>query len=161
MHSRIFQITTSKVERENYLNENTLEQGGGSHYDYCSELTDKERLDSIDNLVNNVLPQSLFEPVDDNTFRYKGGAEEWKCEFVDCIHKKADEITPKSVFEWIGPVYQLEKTLKNPLNTAYHFYMDEECCQSYAEESFEFMQFVCSLEPGTLLYIGGVIDYHF
>lgn len=161
MHSRIFQITTSKVDKENYLNEDTFEQGCSSFYDYCSEITEEERRDNIDYLVNHVLPQSMFEPVDDNTFRYIGGAEEWKREFVDCIHKKVDEITSESALEWIGPVYQLEKTLKNPLNTSYHFYMDEDGFQSYAEESYEFMQFVCKLEPGTLLHIGGVIDYHF
>ena len=26
---------------------------------------------------------------------------------------------------------------------------------------FAFMEFVCRLEPGTILYIGGVVDYHF
>jgi len=51
--------------------------------------------------------------------------------------------------------------LKNPLETAYWFYTDTEGAQSYAEQSYEFMREVCGYEPGTLLYIGGVIDYHF
>ena len=69
--------------------------------------------------------------------------------------------SPDSAQEWIGPVYRLEKFLKNPLDTAYWFYMDEEGLQSHAEQSYEFMRQVCEFEPGTLLYIGGVIDYHF
>ena len=51
--------------------------------------------------------------------------------------------------------------IDNPLDTGYHFYLNGDGCQSFAEPSFEFMLFVSSLEPGTLLYVGGVIDYHF
>ena len=51
--------------------------------------------------------------------------------------------------------------MENPLGTDYHFYLDGDGCQSFAEQSFAFMQFVCNLEPGTILYIGGVVDYHF
>ena len=74
---------------------------------------------------------------------------------------KVEAVTPDTVQDWIGPVYQLEKYLKNPLETAYWFYTDTEGAQSYAEQSYEFMREVCGCEPGTLLYIGGVIDYHF
>ena len=54
-----------------------------------------------------------------------------------------------------------KSSLKNPLDTAYWFYMDEEGVQAYAEQSYEFLRQVYEYEPGTLLYIGGVIDYHF
>ena len=62
---------------------------------------------------------------------------------------------------WIGEVYQLEKYLKNPLDTGYQFYMDEQGINGNAEQSYSFMQTVCQFEPGKLLYIGGVIEYHF
>lgn len=75
--------------------------------------------------------------------------------------KQGGSLTPESVQDWIGPVYQLEKFLKNPLDTAYWFYMDEEGLQSNAEQSYEFLRQACEFKPGTLLYIGGVIDYHF
>ena len=32
MHSRIFQISTEPIDKENYLNEDTLQQGDGSFY---------------------------------------------------------------------------------------------------------------------------------
>ena len=38
MHSRIFQISKMWIEKENYLNEDTLQQGDGSFYDYCAEI---------------------------------------------------------------------------------------------------------------------------
>ena len=37
MHSRIFQISKMGIEKENYLNEDTLHQGDGSFYDYCGD----------------------------------------------------------------------------------------------------------------------------
>lgn len=41
MHSRIFQISKMWIEKENYLNEDTLQQGDGSFYDYCAEIDDE------------------------------------------------------------------------------------------------------------------------
>lgn len=44
MHSRIFQISKMWIEKENYLNEDTLQQGDGSFYDYCAEIDDEKRV---------------------------------------------------------------------------------------------------------------------
>ena len=143
MHSKIFQITTVKVTNEGRLTENTLTQGDGSFYDYCMEM-------------NKILPSGMFELTGEDTLLYKGGAEQWKKEFVAYIQAKASELTTENVQDWIGPVYQLEKALKNPLETAFQFYMDEERFTRSAEESYEFMRRICEMEPGTTLYIGGV-----
>ena len=161
MHSKIFQITTTKVDKECYLNEDTLMQGDNSYFDYCDKIDEEERKYHIDILVNHILPKGMFELVDEDTIRYIGGAEKWKEEFVAGLRNKVEAVTPDTVQDWIGPVYQLEKYLKNPLETAYWFYTDTEGMQSYAEQSYEFMREICGYEPGTLLYIGGVIDYHF
>ena len=103
----------------------------------------------------------MFELISEDTIRYNGGVEQWKEDFVADIRKKAEAITAKNMLEFIGPVYQLDKALENPLDVAYHFYLNGDGCQSFAEQSFAFMQFVCNLESGTILYIGGVVDYHF
>lgn len=161
MHSTIFQITKTRVEKENFLNEDTLMQGDNSHFDYCAEMDDKVRKEEIDYLVNHILPKGMFELTSEDTILYKGGADKWKEDFVSEIRKKAEAITPDKVQDWIGPVYQLEKFLKDPLDTGYWFYTDAEGVQSYAEQSYEFLWEVCDLEPDTTLYIGGVIDYHF
>ena len=161
MHSTIFQITKTRVEKENFLNEDTLMQGDNSHFDYCAEMDDKVRKEEIDYLVNHIRPKGMFELTSEDTILYKGGADKWKEDFVSEIRKKAEAITPDKVQDWIGPVYQLEKFLKDPLDTGYWFYTDAEGVQSYAEQSYEFLREVCDLEPDTTLYIGGVIDYHF
>lgn len=75
MHSRIFQISKMWIEKENYLNEDTLQQGDGSFYDYCAEIDDEKRKEDIRYLVNTALPKGMFELVGDDTMRYIGGVE--------------------------------------------------------------------------------------
>ena len=161
MHAKVFQITRQRVDKENTLDENTLTQGDGSFYDYCSEISDETRKEMIDILVNELLPKGMFTLLDNDEMVYNGGADEWKAEWVKAIHDKAQEVNTSNVLDWIGPTYQLEKELKNPLHTDSHFYLSEDICQSYAEPSAEFMEMVCSLPVGTHLFIGGVIDFHF
>ena len=98
--------------------------------------------------------------ISDDTMRYNGGIEQWKEEYVANIKKRADALTADNMLEW-GSTYYLKQAVENPLDVAYHFYLDGDGCQSFAEQSFAFMEFVCRLEPGTILYIGGVVDYHF
>lgn len=160
MHSRIFQISTARIEKDNYLNEDTLQQGDCSPYDYCAEIDDKERKEDIANLVNYALPKGMFELAGDDTIRYNGGMEQWKEEYVANVRKKAEELTVENMWQW-STTYYLEEAIKNPLGTDYHFYLDGDGCQSFTEQSFAFMLFVSNLEPGTILHIGGVIDYHF
>lgn len=160
MHSRVFQFSTTQVEKDNYLNDNTLQQGDGCYFDYCADIDDEERKEDIANLVKYALPKGMFEITSDDTIRYNGGIEKWKEEYVANIRKKAEAITAENMLKW-GPLYYLKQAIKNPLNTDYCFYLDGAGNQSFAEQSFAFMEFVCTLEPGTTLYIGGVIDYHF
>ena len=136
MHSKIFQITTVKATKEGRLTEDTLTQGEGCFYDYCMEIDPELRKQCIDILVNKILPNGMFELADEDTLIYKGGAAQWKKEFVAYIQAKASELITQNVGEWIGLVYQLEKALKNPLETAFQFYMDEEGMQGSAEESY-------------------------
>ena len=93
MHSKIFQITTVKVTNEGRLTENTLTQGDGSFYDYCMEIEPDIRKQCIDILVNKILPSGMFELTGEDTLLYKGGAEQWKKEFVAYIQAKASELT--------------------------------------------------------------------
>ena len=115
MHSKIFQITTTKVDKECYLNEDTLMQGDNSYFDYCDKIDEEERKYHIDVLVNHILPKGMFELVDEDTIRYIGGAGKGNEEFVAGLRNKGEAVTPDTVQDWIGPVYQLEKYLKNPL----------------------------------------------
>ena len=110
MHSKIFQITQTRVDKDNYLNEDTLMQGDNSHFDYRAEIDNEERKEYIGYLVNHVLPKGMFELTSEDTILYKGGTEKWKEEFVSEIRKRAEAITPDKMQDWIGPVYQLKNS---------------------------------------------------
>ena len=127
MHSRIFQISTEPIDKENYLNEDTLQQGDGSFYDYCSEIDKEDRKEDIANLVNHALPNGMFELISDDTMRYNGGIEQWKEEYVANIKKRADALTADNMLEW-GSTYYLKQAVENPLDVAYHFYLDGDGC---------------------------------
>ena len=100
MHSRIFQVWTEPIDKENYLNEDTLNQGDDSFYDYCANINDEERKEDIACLVNDILPKGMFELVGDDTMRYNGGLEQWKEEYVANIHKRANALTVENMLEW-------------------------------------------------------------
>lgn len=161
MHSKIFQITTENVSKDLWLNEDTLYQGETSDIDYCAEIDDELRRKSIYELSYILLSTEMFELTSDNTLLYKGGAEKWKNMFAESIHNKASEVTSENVSDWIGPLYRLEKFLKNALDVSFKFYTDEQLETQYACESTDFMFWVCKLEPNITLYIGGIIDYHY
>lgn len=121
MHSRVFQISTTQIDKENYLNEDTLNQGDNSFYDYCADISDEERKEEITNLVNSILPKGMFELVSEDTIRYTGdGMEQWKEKYVAEIRKKAEAITVENMFEW-SSTYYLKQAIDNPLDTGYHF----------------------------------------
>lgn len=82
------------------MNDNTLQQGYGSYYDYCSEIDEEDRKEHIDYLVNHALPKGMFELISDNAMRYNGGIEQWKEEYVANIRKKAEAITVENMLEW-------------------------------------------------------------
>lgn len=160
MHSTIFQITTEMVEKGDFLNEGTLFQGNNSELDYCSDIDNKERKARIDDLVNKILPKGMFTLIDENTIRYNGGVEVWQEEWVKLIQEKCSLVTAGNIQEW-STLYHLKDAIDNPLNTGCRFYDDCIGCSDYSCKSGEFMKSLNDLKCGTLLYVGGVIDYYF
>lgn len=47
MHSKVFQITTTKVSKDYYLNECTIMQGDDSYFDYCDKIRQASRCPAI------------------------------------------------------------------------------------------------------------------
>lgn len=161
MHSTIFQITTDKVEEKDaLLNENTLLQGDNSYLDYCSNIDEDDRRRRIESLVNKILPEGMFTLIDENTIRYNGGVEAWQEEWVKLIQEKCSLVTAGNIREW-STLYYLKEAIDNPLDAGSRFYDDCYGGSTYSYKSGEFMKRLNDLEAGTLLYVGGVIDYHF
>ena len=160
MHSSVFQITTEKIKEGGLLDENALHQGDCSGLDYCSNIDDEERRERIEDLVDKILPEGMFTLIDDNTIRYNGGVEIWQEEWVKRIKEKCSFVTANNIQEW-RTLYYLKEAIENPLDTGSRFYDDDCGYSSFSEESGEFMKRLNDLEAGTLLYIGGVVGYHY
>lgn len=160
MQSSIFQITTEPIAKKCYLNENTLEQGESTYWKYCMNIDPDCRKENITCLVNEILPKGMFELISEDSFRYKGNIDIWKKEYIDNIYKKSEEINFENMMNW-SPRYNLKQAIDNPLNTDFYFYFDQKGKRGTADQSFTFMHFISNLEPGTILYVGGVIDYYY
>lgn len=165
MHGKIFQITETRVDKDNYLNAGTFEQGEGRYYDCCQEICEEARKFYIAELIEKTLPKGMFTLVAEDTIRYNGGVDKWTEEFIATIQEKAQAISIENCMSWLGGVHELEEFLKNPLDTLNQFYLYDQEVSDYplgiACQSYEFLRMVSDFEPGKLLYIGGVIDYHF
>ncbi len=103
----------------------------------------------------------MFRQIDETTFEYQGGIDEWKEQWVERIQYLASELNVENVLKFVGHSYKLERELKNPLDTASQFYLSAETDQTYAEESVELMRWIENLEVGSKIYVGGIIDFHF
>lgn len=60
MHSTIYQITREKVSNENYIGQNSLDQGDGYPIDYCSEVSPEERSKKINLLFPLSFPKACL-----------------------------------------------------------------------------------------------------
>lgn len=159
MHAWIYQISDSPIEE--FINEDTLNQGGGTDYDYCAEISEEERKTAIDTLWADILPKGMFKMIDESTLLYYGGFDEWKQKWVESIQQKASQLNRDNVMDYVGIAYHLERELKNPLDASSHFYLCGDSSQTFAEESVEFMRWIGGLKVGSKIYIGGVVDFHF
>lgn len=159
MHAWIYQISDTPIKET--INEDTLYQGDGTDYDYCAEISEEGRKSAIETLKGDILPSGMFRQIDETTFEYQGGIDEWKEQWVKRIQDLASELNVENVLKFVGHSYKLERELKNPLDTASQFYLSAETDQTYAEESVELMRWIENLEVGSKIYVGGIIDFHF
>lgn len=159
MHAWIFQLSDTPIKEA--INEDTLYQGEGTDYDYCAAISSEECKEAIKTLVKGILPSDMFGQIDHETLEYFGGMDEWKQQWAHRIQRKASQISSKNVMEFVGATYKLEQIIQNPLDTDSHFYLCGDSCQSFAEKSAELMRWIDTLEEGSKIYIGGIIDFHF
>lgn len=160
MHSNIFQIADTRIEKENFLDDMTIEVGSTTPVDYTAEISEEERQEAIEDLVNYWLPKGMFSlGVEPDTIIYNGGIEAWKNEWVRNLQERTNELTAKNIFNSLN-VYKMQRMIDNALDIGTLFYLSEDNLQSYAERSTAFMEYLNGFSKGQVFYIGGVLDYH-
>lgn len=161
MRSIIYQISRAPIGKEDYVDVDNVYAGEFVSIDYVYELDDETRKEAITMLVNNILPKGLFTLNEDGcSLTYMGGLNKWKQNHVDRLIGIAKTLTPKNVLKYIGPLYDIQKSLINPLNTASIFVIGTEGNSGTAEKSGELMCMLDYLKVGDKIYIGEVFGYH-
>jgi hypothetical protein len=64
MHSKVFQITTTKVSKDYYLNECTIMQGDDSYFDYCDKIRQASQSASCSDTELRLCLNNLYLPPD-------------------------------------------------------------------------------------------------
>lgn len=161
MHSLIFQISDRPIAEDNYIGIDHVEAGEMVSIDYCDRIESHERDNAICNFVGRTLPACMFTVnPDGKSLTYHGGFTEWNREYVRSLHDKAMTINEATVFKYVGPAYQLQKAIVNPLGTDILFVSDFADGMGTAERSRQLMRIIGELQIGDKLYIGAVLNYH-
>lgn len=161
MHSTIYQVSRYPIVEDERVNSFKVDEGEMVDIDYADTIDNENRKELIIRLAKFILPLGMFTLNPDLSMTYNGGFKEWCETYTKDIYRKANAINPSNVMQWIGPTYQLQKAIVNPLGTDSLFITDFEDNAGTAERSADFMRFIEKLQPGDKLYFGSVMDYHF
>lgn len=159
MHSRIIQLDVLPIEKDHLVSEEDFYETEG--IDYTSLLKGNQKREVLQSILTYTLPKGMFECQEnekETILIYKGGIETWKEKWLSNIKAKINSLNPKNVF--VSPnLYDLKQSIARALGDTM-FVM--ECWTGFEpQESTEFMEFVSTLKPGTKLYVGSILDYHF
>lgn len=161
MHSYIYQISQYPIGKDEYIGQDHIVAGEMASIDYCEEIEPSEHMAALHNLVGRVLPACMVTINPDGTsLTYHGGFTEWNREYVKSLLVKATSVNETNVFKYIGPTYQLQKAIVNPLGTDSLFVTEYTDGIGTAERSRELMRIIGELQIGEKLYIGAILNYH-
>ena len=158
MHSSIIELTLEPLDREDWSHEDDFYDD--EKVDYVSELDDEERSESIANFQDGEDPffSGLFTPGDDDTIIFKGkdALNNIQKEWVNSIKKEFDNFVESGNFDPSGVTH----AINHVLNSDYLFCLPDwtGCCAVWSRELINWLN---TLEDGTVLHIGAVIDYHY
>ena len=158
MHSSIIELTLEHLDREDWAHEDDFYDD--EKVDYVSELDDEERSESIANFQDGEdhFFSGLFTPGDDETIIFKGkdALNYIQKEWVNSIKKEFDNFVESGNFDPSGVTHEINHVL----NSDYLFCLPDwtGCCAVWSRELINWLN---TLEDGTVLHIGAVIDYHY
>lgn len=154
MHGTIYEITKEVLDKEDWAHEGNFYED--ENVDYTTLLDEEDRTLAINDLFEASWFKSLFSKgIEHDSIVYNGELGTIKEEWYKCIKFEVDELKSKKILN----TYKLRKTLNNPLNTESLFCLPEwigfQSCQSR-----DLVEWLDTLEPGTVLHINSVFDYH-
>ena len=162
MHSKIFQISSEPIDKENYNSPSDYYDNSGDFADYIGdELTDERREDAIGYLAD--LLKDVFTPSGRDTLTYKGeeALRQFKQKWADRIKAMANELTADNLFSEQRLYLIQSVATETHLRTAYRVDI-QDWCGGVAYPFGELFEWAASqLKEGDRIYIGAIIDYHY
>lgn len=158
MHSNIIELTLEPLDREDWASEDCFYDD--EKVDYVSELDGDERREGIEDFQDDEDPffSGLFTPGDDDTIIFKGkdALNKIQKEWVNSIKKEVDNFVESGNFDPYGVTH----AINHVLDSDYLFCLPDwtGCCAVWSRELINWLN---TLEDGTVLHIGAVIDYHY
>ena len=166
MHSRIFQLSTKRLDEDEWINEYDISEAdmGYNGINYCSVSDDRE--DDLEWLAN-ALPKEVFKVKGDRIEIISDGSCLWethKAKMIETIKNMEYNGSghAKNDFLALGGSI-IARMAKNMLDLNFLFYLDDwnECCG----KSNELLHYaVCAMadeKRSKTLYVNGILDYHF
>lgn len=164
MHSRIFQIEHNPVDPEDRICEDSIpEWFTSSVADYVSDIKEERRDEDIEWLMNSDLGKVCKRDGDKITFSIDVSAF-----FEDDFQKfknTLEGLTNVTLAEFAGgkppnikydqSLHHLMFLLNDAYDDKYGFYVWSE------EELWTMNEWMRRIDPCSVYYIGGVVDYHF
>lgn len=154
MHSRIFQLGTSKIEKEEYITEGHYYESWflGSVADYIKESDRGEDIEWLKSCFNS-LGEYVTIDTEEGTVEFKEG---FKTKYFERNFNKFKELSQAITIEEFSEQTYPTYSIKCLLSDKFSFYFEIEDGGLYCLD--DFIRDVA--EAGVKYHIGGTLDYH-
>lgn len=158
MHSKIFQISSKPIDRDDYKCPDDYYDNSSEFADYIGdEMKGERREECIGYLALNL--SDLFS-YDGEAFVYKGNdaMHAFNKKWIDAIKESAGDLTDENL---LFNLYRLRKLTKSTHKES-SFRFDIEEWNGWAGPMYDIVDYAASrLKEGDRIYVGAVIDYHY
>lgn len=158
MNFTAYEISKEPIEEDAYLTQDScIDYLDKYDFSHCQDVDSVDRKSDIAHFPA-IFPKGMFTPVGENGFRYNGGFAEWEKSYCDKLKCLAAALPEEGVLQ-DNTLYSLKSHIEHPLGD-YMFYFGQDFPSLYRGDSF-MRKFVSNLKVGDIVYIGGVVYFHY
>lgn len=157
-HGNIYQLATKPISEDDYVSPEDFCENHDAYADYLGDRVEGEEKEKAIGYLADVLKDRLTY-TGNGIFVYKGLGD-YLQKWVDAIHEKAEAITVDNVLNYL-PRAELRDILIGTHKDSVDRFVIEEYSGRFAQPMSDLIEFMKSMKPGDLLYVGAVIDFHY
>lgn len=161
MHSKIFQVGTKPISKDDYASPSDFYDNSSDFADYIGEpIDDNEREEYVGYLAHAL--RGVFKPAGRDCLVYLGddALNAFLQEWADDIRRQANELTAENIMKDVR-LYNIRATTKET-HRLEDFRIHIEEWNGWAGPFGDIIEFANNqLKEGDKIYVGAIIDYHF